>query len=88
MMAVAEVRNLNTQKGKHVIVRNLNRILNIRILDIDIENSTIYFLYAHQHTLQKVRKELSRLGYPVISCRFSDAPRTSSENAVNATPFS
>lgn len=70
MRAVAELTNLDTEEGKHTIVRNLHRILDIRILDIDVENGRLIFLYASPVALQQVSQELSRLGYPVKSCSF------------------
>lgn len=70
MRAVAELKNLKSDEGKHTIVRNLCRILDIRILDIDVENGKLIFLYANPAALQKVRQELARLGYPVQSCKF------------------
>lgn len=70
MRAVAELKNLKSDEGKYIIARNLHRILDIRILDIDVENATLIFLYASPIALQKVQQELLRLGYPVLSCKF------------------
>jgi hypothetical protein len=70
MKATAEVKNLKTDKGKHIIIRNLHRILDIRILDIDVENGSILFLCATPFALQQVKRELFRIGYPIQSCKY------------------
>ena len=68
MKAVAEIGNLKCHNGKHTIVRNLKQILDIRIVDIDLENGLLIFFYDDPLTLQKVRQELRRIGYPMKSC--------------------
>ena len=70
MRAIAELKNLKSEEGKKTIIRNLHRILDIRVLDIDVECGNMIFLYASPLALQQVRQELSRLGYPVKSCKF------------------
>jgi hypothetical protein len=70
MRVVAELKNLESEAGKHIIVRNLHRILDIRILDIDVQNGRLIFLYARPIALEMVRRELLRLGYPVQSYKF------------------
>lgn len=70
MRAVAELKNFRSDEGKRTIIRNLHRILDIRVLDIDVEKGRLIFLYASPTALRQVRQELSRLGYPVLSCKF------------------
>ncbi|MDE3742558.1 hypothetical protein [Maribacter polysaccharolyticus] len=65
MKAVVNVQNLLTEEDKKVILRNLSRIMDIRVIDIDVENRTLQFLYVHQLVLNKVREEMVRLGYPI-----------------------
>ncbi|MFD0797930.1 cation transporter [Maribacter chungangensis] len=53
---------------KKRILRNLSRILDVRVLNINIENGLLYFLYAGEPAFEKVKQELRRLGYPITSC--------------------
>ena len=68
MRALATLQNLKSDECKYTIIRNLHRILDIRIIDIDVENGRILFLYATPLALQKVKQELRRIGYPIINC--------------------
>lgn len=76
MKAVAQIKNLNGKEEKNTVFRNLSRIMDIKIIDADIENGTLFFLYASPLALQKVKQELLRIGYPMQSCKFpeSDLP--------------
>ncbi|MGI9552853.1 MAG: hypothetical protein ACR2MT_16735 [Aurantibacter sp.] len=65
MRTFATLKNFTTPEGRDKVIRNLNRILDIVILDIDIENSTITFLHAGQTALEKARRELNCLGFPI-----------------------
>ena len=65
MRALAKLQNLKTEECKRTIVRNLSRILDIRIIDIDVNNGMIFFLYGTPIAFQKVKQELWRIGYPM-----------------------
>ena len=75
MKAVAKLKNLESQFCKNTIMRNLHRILDIRIIDINVEKSTILFLYANQISFQQVCQELERIGYPIIEVNPSTTQR-------------
>lgn len=68
MKALAILKNLDSESCKPVIVRNLNRILDIRIIDIDVNNGMLHFLYNGQSAFESVKKELQRIGYPIQQC--------------------
>lgn len=68
MKAMAQLKNLNDNEVKKRVLRNLSRILDIKIIDVDIESKTLYFLYANPIAFQKVREELTRIGHPMQSC--------------------
>ncbi|WP_273568529.1 hypothetical protein [Maribacter halichondriae] len=68
MRATAQLQDLSSDSCKHVIVRNLSRILDIRILDIDVENRTVSFVYDSVLALEKAKRELWRIGFPVLHC--------------------
>ncbi|TLP81770.1 hypothetical protein [Maribacter sp. ACAM166] len=78
MKAIANIKNLQCEEGKNRIIRNLHRILDIRILDIDVENGMMFFLYASPIALQQVKQELQRIGYPMQSCKYPEplSPKT------------
>lgn len=65
MRTFATLKNFTSPEGKDMIVRNLNRIMDIVILDINIENSTITFLYASKAALEKTKRELMSIGFPI-----------------------
>lgn len=69
MKAIVRIEKLRSDKCKHIIVRNLNRIMDIKILDIDLENKTLSFAYESGISLEKVKKELFRIGYPFDQLR-------------------
>ena len=73
MKAVTNLKNLECKEGKNKIVRNLSRILDIRIIDIDVENKILVFAYANPPALQKVKQELFRIGYPMQSSNYPRA---------------
>ena len=65
MKAVAQIEKLNSDRCKHIIVRNLSRIMDIKILDIDLEKKTLSFVYESIAAVDKVKRELWRIGYPL-----------------------
>lgn len=73
MKAIAQIEKLNSEKCRNTIVRNLSRIMDIRVLDIDLENKTLSFLYESMTAIDKVKKELNRIGYPLN--RFVNNPQ-------------
>lgn len=68
MKADVPLMNLKDEAGKTIILRNLRRILDIRIVEIDVENGRLVFLYSSPRTFQIVKQELLRIGYPMLSC--------------------
>ncbi len=83
MKAHATLKNLNSESCKPIIIRNLNRILDIRIIDIDVESGMLHFLCNGQLALEKVKKELARIGFPVQHCD-SGALTTSVKGTTNS----
>ena len=89
MKAHATLKNLDSESCKHIIVRNLNRILDIRIIDIDVENGILHFLYNGRKALEQVKKELGRIGYPVQQCDDESARNTGPRaRKFNGSPIS
>jgi len=65
MKAIAQIQKLNSDRCKYIIVRNLSRIMDVRILDIDLEKKTLSFVYESIAAIDKVKRELCRIGYPL-----------------------
>jgi hypothetical protein len=70
--AIVRVENLKSTDSKYCIVRNLTRILDLRILKIDIESRTIHFVYDSILAFEKAKRELLSIGYPVSRCRYQE----------------
>ena len=65
MKAIAKVKNFRTEESRAKIARNLSRIMDIRILDLDIGNQLLTVAYTSPAVLRKVIRELRSIGYPV-----------------------
>ena len=70
MKAIAKIDDLKSQEGKHIIVRNLSRILDLRILDIDVESKTVSLVYDSILAFEKAKNELRRIGFPIAKCKY------------------
>lgn len=73
MKAIVKLDHLRSDEDKRIITRNVSRILNVRILDIDVENQKIFFLYASPLTFQQVKQELWRIGFPIKLSKYPTA---------------
>lgn len=71
MRATVKLRELTSDR-KHSIVRNLSRILDIRILDVDIESKTISLAFDNSLALEKTKRELWRIGFSVVKCIYQE----------------
>ncbi|WP_339627906.1 hypothetical protein [uncultured Maribacter sp.] len=73
---MAQIKNLIGNEEKNTVLRNLSRIMDIKIIDIDIDNGVLIFLYPSPLVFQKVRQELLRIGHPMQSyrCTLSSSP--------------
>ncbi|MBT8185273.1 MAG: hypothetical protein KJN76_10560 [Eudoraea sp.] len=88
MKAIAQIKHLNCDEEKRIVIRNLSRIMDIKIFDIDIENGRIYFGYTTPIALYKVKQELSRIGHPVETCNhLSPNQAATSDNNANTSVF-
>jgi len=78
MRTFATLNNFTSSEARDIVVRNLNRIMDIAILDLDIEHSTITFLYASQAALEKAKRELSCIGFPIKSFKVQNGASSQS----------
>lgn len=65
MKATAKIEDLKSIESQNTIIRNLSRILDIRIVDIDIIGGMVSFLYDSPGCFEKVKQELRRIGHPI-----------------------
>lgn len=70
MRATAQLNDLKSPDEKHIIVRNLSRILDLRILDIDVESRTVSLVYDSILAFEKAKNELRRIGFPIAKCTY------------------
>ncbi|MFS4467874.1 hypothetical protein [Maribacter sp. 2210JD10-5] len=75
MKTLATLKNFTSIEGKDRIVRNLNRILDIVVLDVNAKNGTITFLYSSKLALEKAKKELSCIGFPIQHMKFQSTKK-------------
>ena len=84
MKALATLKNMDSDSCRKTIVRNLSRILDIRIIDIDIDKGILCFLYNGQKAFDQVKKELARIGHPIQN-RIDPFPRKKESGATENT---
>lgn len=65
MRTQAFLKNITAEQSKHIVMRNLARIMDTRVVDLDIRTGLLTILCSGQGALRKVERELQRLGYPV-----------------------
>lgn len=75
MRALATFNNAITSADKLTIVRNLNRICDIAILDIDAKYGTITFLHSSKKALENVIRELKSIGYPAQNVQIKNGEK-------------
>jgi len=63
MTTLLKVEQLISEESKNIIIRNLSRIMDLRILDIDAINKSISLVYNNPFVLDMAKKELGRVGY-------------------------
>lgn len=60
------LQNVDSSSCKKIILRNLKRIMDIRIIDFDEKNGVLHFAYYDQHSFDQVKNELRRIGHPIV----------------------
>ncbi len=88
MKAHATLKNVNSESCKLTIIRNLNRILDIRIIDIDVENGILHFLCNGQKAYEQVKRELGRIGHPILKSTKELVRKTESPISKSDLSFS
>jgi len=70
MKAIAKIGNLISNNDKMMILRNLSRIMDIRVIDLEVDTGRLIFLYYSPIALEQVKQELWRIGYPIRNFKF------------------
>jgi hypothetical protein len=70
MKAIAKIGNLISNNDKLTILRNLRRIMDIRVIDLEVDTGRLIFLYYSPIALEQVKQELWRIGYPIRHFKF------------------
>ena len=71
MRAKVNLQNLTSQDGKDKIIRNLRKIMDIRVVELDIKNQALCFLYRNKEGFEQVKHELARIGFPIYKVMFT-----------------
>lgn len=73
MRAKAQIAGLMDMASWHKVQRNLARIMDIRILDMDIGHQTLKLVYDSPRAFERAKQELQRIGCPIVHCTFETA---------------
>ena len=65
MKAQVRIYNLNSETEKVKIMRNLHRIMDICIVEVNVKKRLLCFLYQNKKAFTEVKKELVRIGFPI-----------------------
>ncbi len=57
--------NITSDRCKEVILRNLSRIMDMRVINFDMDAKLLTFLYTDSTVLRKIQQELRRIGFPI-----------------------
>tara|TARA_R110002033_G_scaffold166331_1_gene204904 strand:- start:128839 stop:129147 length:309 start_codon:yes stop_codon:yes gene_type:complete len=89
MKVLATLKNLDSDSCKNLIVRNLSRILDIRIIDVDVDNGVIGLVYNAQESFEQVKRELIRIGHPIqnYTSKFTTDSKFQKVSSQNASKF-
>lgn len=65
MKARVSIPRLRSENSAHIVIRNLSRILDIKVVDLDVENGYLTFICETKLAFNKVKNELLGIGYPM-----------------------
>lgn len=72
MKAIANLRLSISIQDKQRILNVLNTLMDIRAIDLDIENGVLFFRYQNRLALDLAERKLWEIGYPIVSYSFPD----------------
>lgn len=65
MKTKVRLQKLSTEDDKNTILRNLAKIMDIRVVELDLKTRLLCFKHRNDLVYKKVKQELSRIGYPI-----------------------
>ena len=65
MKATVYFDNLASEAARCSILRNISRIMDVKVVEIDLHKQALSFLCVNHKAVEKVKSELKRLGFPV-----------------------
>ena len=66
MKTTVQIQNLKCHGCASTITNKLSELENIKEVTVDVENDSVSFEYDSEDNLETVRKELHKLGYPLV----------------------
>ena len=66
MKTTVQIQNLKCNGCASTINNKLSGLENLNDVSIDVESSSVSFEYDSEDTLEAVKKELYKLGYPLV----------------------
>lgn len=66
MKTTVQIQNLKCNGCASTIKNKLSGLDNINEVSIDVENGSVSFEYDSEATLETVKKELHKIGYPLV----------------------
>nr|WP_299345381.1 hypothetical protein [Allomuricauda sp.] len=87
MKTLIQIHKKGAPQSEMTIARNLSRIMDMRILDIDTKTGKILISYASPATLKKVYRELERIGCRLKGSDVSSNPMFIPFRPSNSRPM-
>lgn len=66
MKTTVEIQNLKCHGCASTITNKLSKLENITEVSVDVENNLVSFEYNSDESLETAKKELYKLGYPLV----------------------
>jgi len=66
MKTTIQIQNLKCSGCASTIKNKLSEIENINNVSVDVENDSITFNHEEEQSLELVKKELLKIGYPIV----------------------
>ena len=66
MKTTVEIQNLKCNGCASTINNKLSGLENIKDVSVNVENGSVSFKYDTEDTFETVKKELHKLGYPLL----------------------
>jgi len=66
MKSTVQIQNLKCHGCASTITNKLSELEHIKEVTVDVENDSVSFEYDSEDNLETVKKELHKLGYPLV----------------------